>query len=68
MEAVKEMEVTKSYYDAHDVGVMLGVGTRKAYYIIAELNEELAKKGAFVISGKVNKSYFQSRWNGEKLN
>ena len=26
MEAVKEKEVTKSYYDAHDVSIMLGIG------------------------------------------
>ena len=35
LDAVKEKEVTKSYYDAHDVSIMLGIGLRKAYYIIA---------------------------------
>ena len=65
MDAVKEMEVTKSYYDAHDVSIMLGIGLRKAYYIIAELNAELAKQGCFVIQGKVNKRYFETKWNGK---
>ena len=65
MDAVKEKEVTKSYYDAHDVSIMLGIGLRKAYYIIADLNSELEKQGCIVIQGKVNKRYFQARWNGK---
>ena len=61
-----EMEVTKSYYDANDITVMLGVSTRKAYYIISQMNKELEKSGAFTVAGKVNKHYFQKRWNGQK--
>ena len=68
MEAIKEMEVTKSYYDAHDLEVLLGVSRRKAYYLISQLNTELEKQGCFVIKGKVNKNYFQSRWNAKNTN
>lgn len=66
MENVKEFEIAKSYFDVSDVETILGVSRRKAYYIIANLNKELEKSGAFVIPGKVNSSYFVSRWNGEK--
>ncbi len=64
MENVKDFEITKSYFDVNDVETILGVSRRKAYYIIANLNKELEKSGAFVIPGKVNSSYFVSRWNG----
>ena len=65
MENAKNFEITKSYFDVNDVETILGVSRRKAYYIIANLNKELEKGGAFVIPGKVNSSYFVSRWNGE---
>lgn len=67
MENVKDFEITKSYFDVNDVETILGVSKRKAYYIIANLNKELEKSGAFIIPGKVNSNYFVSRWNGEAV-
>ena len=64
MEAVKEMEITKSYLDYQDLMTILGCSKRKAYNVIAMLNSELERQGAFYIAGKVNKAYFFSRWNG----
>lgn len=64
MGTITENEVTKSYMDAQDVCEMLGCSKRKAYYIIATLNKELQEKGAFFLTGKVNRAYFLKRWNG----
>ena len=68
METIAEKEVTKSYLDYKDVMTLIGCGKRKAYYTIAMLNKELEAQGAFYIAGRVNKSYFFSRWNGKNQN
>ena len=64
MDAVANTEVTKSYLSADDVMEITGCSKRKAYYIIASLNKELEQRGAFYLTGKVNKAYFMKRWNG----
>ena len=64
MVTVANTEVTKSYLSAQDVMEITGCSKRKAYYIIASLNKELAQRGAFYLTGKVNKAYFMKRWNG----
>lgn len=64
MGTVVSAEVTKSYLSADDVMEITGCSKRKAYYIIASLNKELEQRGAFYLTGKVNKAYFMKRWNG----
>lgn len=64
MVAVANTEVTKSYLSVEDVMEITGCSKRKAYYIIASLNKELEQRGAFYLTGKVNKAYFMKRWNG----
>lgn len=65
MLAVADKEITKSYLTAQDVMEITGCSKRKAYYIIASLNKELEQRGAFYLTGKVNKAYFMKRWNGQ---
>ena len=43
---------------------MLGVSRGQAYKLVKCMNEELAKQGYIVISGKVPKKYFSERYYG----
>ena len=49
------------YYTAQEVADMLGISRAQSYRVIKLLNEELAKKGFLVFSGKVSKKYFSER-------
>ena len=52
------------YFTAQEVAVMLGVSRGQAYKLVKCMNEELAKQGYIVISGKVPKKYFSERYYG----
>ena len=53
------------FFTAQEVAEMLGVSRAQAYRIIKMLNDELKKKGNYiVISGKVSKKYFSERYYG----
>lgn len=57
------MEVEKNYYTKDDVMELLGCKEAKAYQVIRQLNGELKKMGKIVISGKINKKYFDEKNN-----
>ena len=48
--------------NAQDVACELGVSRSSAYKIIRNLNCELQEKGFLVVSGKVPKQYFMTRY------
>jgi hypothetical protein len=52
----------KNFMQAKDVMEVLGVSQNKAYVIIRELNNELAKDGYMTVQGKVNRKYFYKRF------
>lgn len=52
------------YYTANEVMEMLGISRGHAYKIVKRLNEDLAKEGFIVISGRVPKRYFAEHYYG----
>ena len=46
---------------AKDVSEILQIGETKAYQIIRQLNDELAKKGYLTVRGRISEAYFQKR-------
>ena len=54
----------KSNYmmDVADVSSELGVSKGKAYKIIKELNVELGEKGFIVVSGKVPRAFWKTKF------
>ena len=50
-----------------DVMEYLGVSASSAYKIMRTLNDELAKKGYYTISGKISKKYLDERFFGEAV-
>lgn len=52
------------YYTAKEVMELLGVSRAKAYKIVKELNEELAKQGYIVTAGKIPKKYLAEKCYG----
>lgn len=57
------MVVSMKYFmNASDICNELEVSRSTAYKIIRQLNEELRKQGYLVISGKIPRSYFSSRY------
>lgn len=49
--------------DVQDVSKICNVKINTAYGIIRALNDELRKKGNFIIRGRVSKSYLCERLN-----
>lgn len=49
-----------------EVSKELGVSRGHAYKIIRTLNDELANKGFIVVSGKVPKAYWETKFYGYK--
>ena len=45
-----------------EVAEICAVSMSKAYKIIAELNEELRKRGKFTIRGKTNRHFFEEQY------
>ena len=46
---------------AKEVSEILQIGETKAYQIIRQLNEELARKGYLTVRGRISETYFQQR-------
>lgn len=51
---------------AEDVSQELGISKGYAYKIIKELNEELKKEGFIVISGRIPRSFWETKFYGHK--
>ena len=53
---------------AKEVSEILQIGETKAYQIIRQLNEELARKGYLTVRGRISETYFLQRslyiWEG----
>lgn len=59
------MEVVKrQFYNADEVATIMGISKSFAYKFIRQANEELAAMGKYVVNGKVNKEYFDSKIYG----
>lgn len=52
------------YYTAMEVAEMLGISRTKAYKLVRDMNEELAKQGYIVVSGKIPKKYLHEKCYG----
>lgn len=50
-----------TFINVEDVKEALGVSNTKAYQVIKELNNELAKKGYMVVPGRVSRKYFMEK-------
>ncbi|MDD6012782.1 MAG: transcriptional regulator [Oscillospiraceae bacterium] len=51
----------KLFYNVEDIMKIFGVEKSSAYRLIKKLNEELAEKGYYTLSGVVNAKYFRER-------
>lgn len=51
----------KKYLKAEDVAAYMEVSVPMAYKIIRRLNTELMAQGYLVVSGRVNKAYFEKK-------
>ena len=58
------METNKYLMRAEEVANILGVSTTFAYKLMSKLNKELAEKGYLVISGRINRKYFEEHFYG----
>lgn len=52
--------------DAQECAEALGISKPHAYKLIKQMNDELAKKGYIVISGKIPTAYFEERFYSRK--
>lgn len=52
---------TVVYCDKDEVMALLGVGSKKAYEMIRQINMELSSKGLFVIRGRCPRKYLFKR-------
>jgi len=51
---------------ARDISDELGISVSQAYKIVRTLNRELAEKGFIVVSGKVPRAYWNTKFFGEE--
>jgi prophage antirepressor-like protein len=51
----------KYFFKAKDVAEILGISVPAAYKVIRKLNDELKEKGYIIISGQVNRRYFEEK-------
>ena len=54
----------KNYLTASDVSEYMGISIPMAYKIIRRLNDELKSQGFLMVSGRVNRNYFEHKVNG----
>lgn len=59
-----ELGMKKQYVTATELMETLGVSKGKAYKIIRDLNDELAKQGYIKIAGKCPRKYFEEKYYG----
>ncbi len=50
------------FITAAEVAEVLSVSMSCAYKIVKDLNDELKKMGYFVVSGKVNRKFFEKKY------
>ena len=53
---------TSNFITPAEVAEICAISMSKAYKIIAELNEELRKRGKFTIRGKTNRRFFEEQY------
>lgn len=53
--------MNKQFVTAKEVAEIMGVSSGKAYAVIRELNAQLRDQGYIVISGKVNRRFFEEK-------
>ena len=51
----------KRYLKAEDVALYMDISIPRAYKIIRRLNNELVAQGYLVVSGRVNRAYFEKK-------
>lgn len=51
----------KRFLNVNEVAEYMDISIPTAYKIIRELNDELKAAGFIVISGKINRAYFESK-------
>lgn len=51
----------KRYLKAEDVALYMDISIPMAYKIIRRLNNELVAQGYLVVSGRVNRAYFEKK-------
>lgn len=54
----------KRFLTAADVAQYMGISVPMAYKIIRRLNDELAAAGYIIVSGRVNRMYFEKKVYG----
>lgn len=52
------------FIKAEEIATELGVSKSYAYKLIRKLNEELKNRGFIIISGKVNRQFFEEKVYG----
>lgn len=53
------------FIDAAEIAELTGLSRSKAYKLIQDLNDELAKKGYLIVRGRVIYPYFYERFFGK---
>lgn len=53
-----------AFIRADEVGALLGIGKSKAYQMVRQCNDELAKMGYIVIRGRCPRRYFEQKIYG----
>ena len=54
----------KRFLTANDVAEYMGISVPMAYKIIRRLNDELVAAGYIIVSGRINRSYFEKKIYG----
>ena len=54
----------KRFLTANDVAEYMGISVSMAYKIIRRLNDELVAAGYIIVSGRINRSYFEKKIYG----
>ena len=54
----------KRFLTANDVAQYMGISVPMAYKIIRRLNDELVAAGYIIVSGRINRSYFEKKIYG----
>lgn len=54
----------KRFLNAQDVAQFMGISVPMAYKIIRRLNDELVAAGYLIVSGRINRTYFEQKVYG----
>ena len=58
------MRDNEIFYNCTEICEILSISAPTAYRLIAELNEELQRKGYLTFRGRVSRKYFRERFYG----